>query len=103
MAGVVAVESTMGFGEGSGEGTGLSTFPVLEAGGGWLVGFRVGEADGVLLCPSDAPKGLWLGDGDICCGERESLGRGRSSRVARTAAVSMTKRGWVLNRNESSA
>ena len=88
-----AAGSTMGFGEESGEGIGCSPLLALKEGGGWLVGFRVGEADVVFLCPSDASKGLWFGDGDICCRERESLGRGRSSRVARTAAVSITKRG----------
>ena len=96
--------STIGFGEGSGEGIGRSTLLPLEGGGGgWLAGFRIGEVAGVVLCPSESPNGLWLEDGDVCWGERKSLGRGRNNLVARTAAVSMTKRGWVLNRNESSA
>ena len=103
MAEETAAESAIGFGEGSGEGIGRSTLSALKGGGGWLAGFRIGEADGVVLCPSESPNGLGFEDGDVCWGERKSLGRGRNNRVARTAAVSITKRGWVLNRNESSA
>ena len=103
MDGVAAAESTGGFGEGVGEGIGCSPFPALNAGGGWPTGLRVGGAAGAFLGFSDSPTGLGFEDGDICREASESVGRARNSRVARTAAVSITKRGWVLNLNESSA
>ncbi|MEK9142593.1 MAG: hypothetical protein AAB308_16170, partial [Nitrospirota bacterium] len=63
-------------------------------------GRNAGGVDDPLLRSSCLAGGFWLGDDEVCAGRASVPSRWRNSRVARTAAVSTTKRGWLLNRKE---
>ena len=109
MAGVAVATSARGMCDGPGETDGSSVSPLdmgMDLGMGldttgtlWR---KSGGVDDPLLRPSGSAGGFWLED-VVCTGRASGPSRRRNSLVARTAAVSITKRGWLLNRKESSA